>query len=426
MLPQDLPELAIVRVLTAGGPYAVDDCISVAFVTPTVGRLVPHRSIVSDVRAIASGGFVPDTISVRVTHAAGPYDVEAVLALSFVDPRIARIHPTGILGGVERAPDATRSADAGTVRPKVPAVEPLRHDEARRRDDDLPDDRARAANEAVRHVEDAIARAARPALEGVAIADDTSGEVEIHASPLRIAPPSSRSADPASEVGLAISGVCVRLHWHPERVRRFIQVADKLFTIERLGWYRHLFAMRLLVPDGITCGDAGAEIEAMRHLVALRAAAVETLGKPLLAAFMPNFVVTSEWLDELDNPAEARALAGVCEAIEPFLRDDIPTSAALDDSCSVGFVTRGALARQPASTVESMLPLFIASDTRDAQLTERLNEYRRTLVDVFGQTSGSAEAVRLTTMTLPNHALDDRLWRLVSAVGGSLGGLAVA
>ena len=222
--------------------------------------------------------------------------------------------------------------------------------------------------------------------------------------------------------------VMVRLEWNAERLRRFVQVVDKLFTIERLGWYRHSFAMRLLIPDEITCGDTLADVEAMRHLQALRTAAVESLGKPLLAACMPGFGISSEWLESLESSREARAIAGLREALLPYADDgeislDTPAGTAL---CTIGTITRRELLAENATSVEAFLPLLIPSTAHDTQLGIRLAEYRRLLVELFTQTARAGEPVRLHQMAQPNHSLDDRLWQVVGATAETFGGFAHA
>lgn len=460
MLPTDLPELAIVRVLTPGGPYAAGDVLSVAFAVPTIGRLVAHAGL--DVRAHdAFPMLVPETISACVMHAAPPYAQGDILTLSFVDPRVARIHPTAerphvvdddVIGAVRTLGARTNDSVPQPFDP-IP-IASAAHGEAHRGPMLTADDRA------PHHHETAEIGEAPPSgtsaehtipLEALGFATYGADELPEHARPpaeeLQSAEPATAPIAPdttpahtydapnvdhasySRTVSFAphpTRGVRVLLQWKPERVRRFVQVVDKLFTIDRLGWYRHAFAMRLLVPDEISCGDPVADVEAMRHLVCLRAAAVETLGRPLLGAFMPNFSVTPEWLDTLDNPASARALAGLRDAIAPYLEDDNAPLVRHDTFETTGHIARTLVADQPASTVESILPIFIATESPHVALAERLREYRRTLLDAFGQTASSSHAVRLNAMAQPNHSLDDRLWQLVGVVGESLGGLAVA
>lgn len=222
--------------------------------------------------------------------------------------------------------------------------------------------------------------------------------------------------------------VTVRLDWSSERLRRFVQVVDKLFTIDRLGWYRHSLAMRLLIPDDIACDDMLASVEAMRHLQALRAAAVESLGKPLLAACMPGFSISSEWLATLESSREARAIAGLREALLPYADDgERPIETPLGEALqTVGTIARRELLPENATSVEAFLPLLIPSTAHDAALGLRLAEYRRLLVELFAQTARASEAVRMHQMAQPNHSLDDRLWQLVGAAAEAFGSFAHA
>ena len=207
-------------------------------------------------------------------------------------------------------------------------------------------------------------------------------------------------------------------------MRRFVQVADKLFTVDRLGWYRHAFAMRLLVPDTITCGAPDADAAASLHLRALRSAALETLGRPLIAAFMPTFAVTPEWLDTIDSAEAARALSGLRAAIAPHVSDEPRVAPGDDPASTYGVVRESELRASPATSVEALLPLLVANVSVYDDVTERLTSYRQALSELFGATAQSAETVRLGQMAQPNHTLDDRLWQLVGAVGERFGGLA--
>jgi hypothetical protein len=91
MLAQLVPELALARVVTAGGPYRPGDEISLAFMTPTVSRLVAHDAELRAKCAYVGNALIPEMISVLITHAAAPYEPGDVLTLSFVDPRVARV-----------------------------------------------------------------------------------------------------------------------------------------------------------------------------------------------------------------------------------------------------------------------------------------------------------------------------------------------
>ena len=363
-LPIDLPELTIVRALTGAGPFASGDTLSVAFNSPTVGRLVPHgRSQPAARPARAGEAVLPETISVAVLVAAGPYAEGDVLTLSYVDPRIARIHAS--------TPTSSREGDPSDEAAPEPTVPPSPE----------PGAETRASVAALPRRPDATANT---------------------------------------------RGVQTRLSWSADRVRRFVQVSDKLFTVDRLGWYRHAFAMRLLVPDEVSCGDSEADREVAQHLRALRNATAETLGRPLLAAFMPNFSVTPEWLDTLDDPAAARALASVRDVVARYATDEPNPCESDDPGWTHGDVLRSHLTIAPLANVEAALPLLIANVSRFAAVTEKLTDYRRALIELCGQTAESVETVRLKQMAQPNHTLDDRLWQLVGTVGECFGGLAVA
>ncbi len=405
-LPADLPDIAVARVRIAAAPYLAGDVLSLAFTSPAVARLALHdREIIPD----DEHAFVPETMTVEIVRAARPFATGELLMLSFVDPRIARI-----LCLVAGAADAreTLARDAA-VTPQAPL--------------------SAAESATVTEPPPVLAGDARVvAAHAPAFASEDS-ETATHRAMLApepcLAPAPVWGAGPAivdaPAPGLEPDGVRVRIEWKAGRVRQFVQLVDKLFTVDRLGWYRHAFAMRLLVPDAIALPDPHAERAAKRHLRDLRAAAVETLGRPLLAAFMPSFVVTPEWLDSLDLPAAARALAGLREAILPHLGDAPYELRTLREPAhSIGIIERAIFLAAPAGSVEALLPAFIPTLAADDSLTGCLSEYRRTLLELFGQTAQSAEAVRLKQMAQPNHALDDRLWQLVGAVQAAFGELA--
>jgi hypothetical protein len=158
----------------------------------------------------------------------------------------------------------------------------------------------------------------------------------------------------------------------------------------------------------------------------LRAAATETLGRPLLAAFMPSFCVTAEWLETIDSAAIARALGDVRDAVLPHVAHADFHSSELSDDASIGILTPDRMAGAGSASVDALLPALIASRSANVALADCLESYRSALTDVFEQTARSAEAVRLGRMAEPNHVLDDRLWQLVGTVGATLGALAVA
>jgi hypothetical protein len=398
-----LPDIAFVRVLTPGGPYRIGAILSVAFVTPDAGRLAPHDAPSDVIEPRDHSDLIPETISACVLRAAGPYAAGASLTLSFVDPSVARIHET--------APDGRRE----------------QHDR-----DGLVDRRHAAPKNVIAENDRPIPIASTPTIEHVDVRQVERIDPQTAATPPEtIATETIASllvTGPAPSLARAHArrGARVRLDWNRDRIRRFVQVVDKLFAIDRLGWYRHVFAMRLLVPDTVVCGDSQTDVEALRHLHALRAASIETLGRPLLAAFMPNFTVTSDWLDSLDKPAAARALAGLRESLLPFAGDDTIQADECETGWTIASIQRSEIERVPATSVEALLPLFIPYTSAIPELTEKLAAYRSTLIDIFGSATQPAEAVRIHQMSEPNHALDDRLRQLSVAVSEAFGGLVVA
>ena len=405
-LPLQLPELVFVRVLTAGGPYHVGDVLSLAFVSPLVGRLAAHasRRVQDEVPAFDST-LVPESISVAVERSAAAYVEGDELTLSFVDPAVARIHPRNGRVAPPRARDIAARHDAA-----APA-EP--------RSESRPEQPHDPPALSLREPASPIMPCASRADDG-----DASGNKVLLGSILDAISPYVPSSGASLPAPAARTGVRIRLHWNAERVRRFVKVVDRLFTVDRLGWYRHALAMRLLVPDEIATGDELSDVEAMRHVHALRSAAVETLGRPLLAALMPNFSVTHEWLDTLDSPATARALAGIRDTIAPHLDDDDASHAELDRAWTIGTIGRQEFLQTPAGSVEAQLPILISHVSPNAQFSDVLTGYRQALSDLFGQTAHCPDAVRLNVMSQPNHSLDDRLWQLVGVVGDTFGALA--
>jgi hypothetical protein len=210
----------------------------------------------------------------------------------------------------------------------------------------------------------------------------------------------------------------VKLQWTGDRVRRFIQVCDKLFTVDRLGWYRHSLVLRLLVPDEIRSADELFRTEATRHLEALRSAVGTTLGNPLLAVFMPNFSVTPGWLESLETADISRALAALRGVVAPHSSEssERPQLAFEGVEETLGAFTRSELLATPYSSVEAGLALLLPYASPVPVLAESLGAYRAKLGELFGQMTDTPEKARLKQMTQSNHVLDDQLWQLVSAV----------
>jgi hypothetical protein len=374
-----LPDIALVRVQTSGGPYAAGQLLSLAFSTPGAGRLAAHHDSEAESLPAADDGteaesrapfreepLVPERIVVSVSSATNQFAPGEVLELWFADPRIVRIARASNHAAFEEPP-AAASTESVVAAPPEPA----------------------------------------PAKR--------SAEAAVHLAQASPAPSARRR-------------VRVRLRWGRARARRFIQVADKLFTVDRLGWYRHSLAMRLLVPDDISTGHDPTDAEATAHLDVLRVSAAEALGRPLLAAFMPNFSVDAAWLDTIDVPAAARAAAGLRTAIAGRAVDDDGhfEPGELDAEVTIGVISRSELLDAPASSIETLLPIFIPSASPHERVGACLGDYRRALIDLFRQTAEAPPAVRLRQMVQPNHALDDRLWHLVGAIGESFAELVVA
>jgi hypothetical protein len=358
-----LAEIAIVRVLTAAEPYTAGDVLSVAFTSPGIARLRCHDGRSFDepppLRA------VPEVVSAIVVYAAGPYREGQLLSLAFLEPSLAKIHVVDIPSAT--VPPSTLPPLSTLPPPSAPPT-PVRHVTER----------------------DATQFDAHPPLA------DLKGR------------PEERKPIP----------FCVKLQWSGDRVRRFVQVCDKLFTVDRLGWYRHSLVLRLLVPDDIRSADLLFRTEATRQLEALRSAVGTTLGNPLLAAFMPNFSVTPSWLESLETAEIACALAALRGVLAPHLLQGSEESTLAFESVeeTLGAFTQKELLATPFSSLEAGLALLLPHASPIPMLADSLGAYRAKLGELFGQMADTPEKARLKQMTQSNHVLDDQLWQLVSAV----------
>jgi hypothetical protein len=235
--------------------------------------------------------------------------------------------------------------------------------------------------------------------------------------------PSDRSQEPSRLQ--STGGPFLAMRWTPDRIRRFVQVSDKLFTVDRLGWYRHSLALRLLLPDEVTGVDPNFSTVLDEHLQQLRSDATASLGVPLLGAFMPNFAVTPAWLESFGDGTTEQTLqvfrneaaARFEDTAEPHEVTEDITRTPLRDACLIDGTPK---------SLEAALALLIPHVSAKSLLTEALTAYRNDLVDLFEQMSAAAETVRLKTMSQPNHLLDERLWQLTGTVGELFGPLAVA
>jgi hypothetical protein len=184
--------------------------------------------------------------------------------------------------------------------------------------------------------------------------------------------------------------------------------------------------MRLLLPDELVLLDTSGADEAARRLRALKMAATEALGTPLLAALMPNFSVDAEWLQSIETSALARSAGDLRDFIRPYLDDSPVETTTLEPHVNLGAVRAAELNAASPASVEAFLPLLIPAGPPGEGVGRYLSDYRAALIELFGQTAQASLAVRTTRMTAANPALDDRLSALAGAVAQAYGQLAVA
>ncbi len=342
----EAPQLALVRVLSSGGPYRSEDLLSVAFADPCVGRILAHRAD-GDSNAAWNRCDVPDAILATFLAEAAPYACGETVVLSFSDPTLTRI------------------VRLGTARPEP----------------------------------------SRPVIQDQI--------VQIEETPEPLDPrPSRLSSVPAKPTLLLF------LRWTPDDARRFISVVDKLFTIDRFGWYRHSLAMRLLLADSLALdGDAA---EANRRLDSVRTIAADALNAPLLSAFMPQFAIDAAWLDAIEPPSLGKAVAALRNSIEPYPCEE-PIAVTDFDAMLGGTISRHEWNAAPATSIDAFLPLLIPHSALDRNVAHRMQEYRRGLLELFGQVAQTSRTVRLKQMTSANHVLDERLWNLAGAFQDACG-----
>src|SRR5665213_2242320 len=323
---------------------------------------------------------VPYLVLIRVLTPGGPYSEGQILSLAFSDPTIGRVCSHG-------AP-----SDAHQAELRVAGLVP----------------------------ESISVAIVSPA--GAYKSDDILTLSFVNPALVRIHPPPTREtfAIPVPPRGLAateLRGVVVRSRWSGEAARRFVAVIDKLFTVDRLGWYRHSLAMRMLLPDELVLPDPDIGMEAGRQLASLRSAATEALGGPLLAALVPQFAIDSSWLESIETPTLAKALAGVRESVAPHITVELGTLGEPDSpDILVGTIRFAEYQAARNEGADAFIPLLIPQRSTHEVLSQRLREYRSALLELFGQTARTSTSVRLKQMTIPNHVLDDRLWNLAGAL----------
>jgi hypothetical protein len=313
----------------------------------------------------------------RVVSPAGPYRVGDVVSLAYLEPHVARIIPH------EPRPEFVARA----VVPEVMSVVVLRASAAF-----APGDEVIASFSdpefARLHLlgSRTVARdSAPPVVEVSAVATDL-----VARAPL-VPEPSTEATDDE----LATSPVVLIGNWTERRRRQALSVIDKLFTIEKLGWYRHAFVVRLLVADDLVA--RAPVVAAIAEAFAdFRSGASEALGGPLLESYVPGFVVDAPWLERLSGYAVLDARRRLAEAWSQTFEGDLGT------------------------TIESSAAALIATDASDPRLIDALRDYKASTFDAFERVAGAPDAVRFGTMTEPNVVLDDRLWKLASALFDSL------
>lgn len=427
-----IPYLTSVRVLTSAGPYRAGQLLAIAYIDPTLGRLLAHAIPSPPLASERGPAIVPETISATVLYDAEPYRVGDVVTLSFIDPAIARIHLSlgASLGAASRTSSASTgaAAEACEERALPQPVSALRLGL-------VPTGSAVGSDEDVRRTAAPSRRDEESPAEAAfgAVVITSGGDRRIEA-PAVAAPRALVAADavdaPRAESQRTLG---LRLAWSVDRATRFVKVVDRLFTVDRLGWYRHVLANRLLVAEELSdLGDRNArpaDLEAASAaLRQLRTSGLDALGAPLLASYLPGFCVTSEWLATLENGDHVRASRAFARAEATLGGEPADDRAARQTSLAsaviplpdelIGRYERSAHVT-PETTFE-FLPSLIPTTAADAEVSVALEHYRRTLGDLFSQIGPGAQEVRIRQMTQPCPALDDRLWLLAGSVQQSL------
>ena len=336
--------------------------------------------------------LIPQLALVRVVAGGGPYRQHDVLSMAFVEPAIGRLLKHGDNGEdpapFEPPPMVPETICVEVVQPAAP--------------------HARADRLVLAFIDPTLARVV-PGYRA------PNGEAPPPARSPAAAPPEPLSAR-APEMQ-TMQAVLRYERWGESEARRFIAVVDKLFTIDRLGWYRHSLAMRLLLADAIVVSDAKSSAEATRHLTMLRAAAADALNAPLLAVYMPHFEVDSEWLSSIETPAMISSIADLCEVLD---RPNAGVEPAEMAELS-GTVGHDEWLRWGSCGVDTFLALLLPNGARLPSVGQRLADYRTGLLELFGQMSQAPAAVRTSHLTQANHLLDDRLWNLAGALQDAWG-----
>jgi len=342
-----------------------------------------------------SPATLPQLAAARVLTSGGPYEIGAVLSVAFVDPLVGRL--------VAHQPYPVREIAGAGIVPETISVLLL----------DAAPPYESGETIALSFVDPTIARIHR-----------WSGAVAQQRKPNPLPEPALR-IEPAEPPGAPVG---LRLEWTVARVGRLLSLSEKLLSIDRLGWYRHALAMRLLLPDEIAIVDVEANETAARQLRTLKIAATEALGTPLLAALMPNFTLDEEWLRSIETPALARAAAALRDTLAEHVVTMTEPYAALATSphLSIGTLRRPDIERAAQGGLDSFLAALIPCEGATPELAARLVEYKASLVELFGQTAQASATVRTTRLATPNPVLDERLAAVAREIDRAFGRLAVA
>jgi hypothetical protein len=352
--------------------------------------------------------LVPQLALVRVLTGGDPYRENDLLSLAFVDTSLARLVAHADTVSVKPR------AGAGLGVPETILVEVVTAADPHAKNDRL----------VLSFVDPSVARvfsgyqtvAQRPAnLESSADHASQSSTLEVALGERAV--PITATRAPHARAILRF------VRWDEHEARRFIAVVDRLFTVDRLGWYRHALAMRLLLPDEIVLSDSDLSADATRYLEALRSGANNALNEPLLAAFMPHFKIDPSWLGSIETPAIVAAASRLRDILDrqTGIADLSASPSELD-----GTIDQDEWLRWGSAGGDTFLALLLPNRARHPSVAQRLGDYRAALVDLFGQMAQAPATVRSSQMTQSNPLLDDRLWNLTGAFQDAWGVNSVA
>jgi len=352
--------------------------------------------------------LIPQLALVRVLTGGDPYRENDLLSLAFVDASLARLVSHGDTASVK--PGAGTGLDV----PETILVEVVTAADPHAKNDRL----------VLSFVDPSVARvfSGYQTVGQRSVNLESSAEHASQSSPLEMA--LRERTVPINAIRTPDARAILRFgRWDEHEARRFIAVVDRLFTVDRLGWYRHALAMRLLLPDEIVLADSSLSANAMRCLEALRSGANDALNAPLLAAFMPHFKIDPAWLGSIETPAIVAAASGLRDLLDrqTGIADPSASPSELD-----GTIGHDEWLRWGSAGGDTFLALLLPNRARHPSVAQRLGDYRAALVDLFGQMAQAPAAVRSSQMTQSNPLLDDRLWNLAGAFQDAWGVNSVA